>query len=389
MVSARSCVATAHTVAAKFAGGSAVINRDNYHHVKAYCTHLQTVVHVSPSTAGRYFAYLRHLLLWADDTPLTEAPNRQPAFPTYLAHIISPASAEPLAPTTLKKILQTTQRFFTWARLAFPVAYKGVSPLWLQSLRLPRQPERIKEHVFVSLPELLALTQLAIPDDDLALRRDQAAAALLFLSGMRVGALSTLPIEAVNLAEGTLRQWPSLGVHTKNGKAATTFLLPIPELHASVRGWDEIVRAQLPPTAMWFTPISLFWGEQSLSAAQPGRNRIVAVNKRLRRLFRLAHLPPRSPHKFRHGHAVWALQHARTMADYKAISQNLMHSDIRVTDGIYAGLLSDEVQTRVAGLDSSVAGQTPLEGDLTNFLNRLPTADIPAALHLLAERLAR
>ena len=45
----------------------------------------------------------------------------------------------------------------------------------------------------------------------------------------------------------------------------------------------------------------------------------------MRKLFEFADLPYKSPHKFRHGHAVYALQHAKTMADYKAVSMNLMH----------------------------------------------------------------
>ena len=73
----------------------------------------------------------------------------------------------------------------------------------------------------------------------------------------------------------------------------------------------------------------------------------------MRNLFNVAGLPYKSPHKFRHGHAVYALQHAKTMADYKAVSMNLMHEDIRVTDGIYAPLAGNEVQHRIAGLTSS------------------------------------
>jgi hypothetical protein len=76
----------------------------------------------------------------------------------------------------------------------------------------------------------------------------------------------------------------------------------------------------------------------------------VTLAKRLRGLFAAAGLPYKSPHKFRHGHAVFALQHARTMADYKAVSMNLMHADISITDGIYAPLAGGEVQRRIAGL---------------------------------------
>ncbi len=76
------------------------------------------------------------------------------------------------------------------------------------------------------------------------------------------------------------------------------------------------------------------------------------------------------------------------MADYKAISQNLMHSDIRVTDGIYAPLLGNEVQQRVASLADQASHPLSRNGDLVEFLSRLSTAEIPAALHVLADRLA-
>ena len=163
-----------------------------------------------------------------------------------------------------------------------------------------------------------------------------------FLSGMRVGALGALPLEALEVAARTVRQWPSLGVKTKNSKSATMHLQPIPELLAVVADWDAFVRGWRLPTAMWAKPIKSRWGEVELLDGATGKNWSIALNKRLRALFALAGLPPLSPHKFRRGHAVWALQHARTMADYKAISQNLMHGDIRVTDGIYAPLLGSE-----------------------------------------------
>jgi len=41
------------------------------------------------------------------------------------------------------------------------------------------------------------------------------------------------------------------------------------------------------------------------------------------------------------------------MADYKAVSQNLMHSDLRITDSIYAPLLGNEIQARIARLSGS------------------------------------
>ena len=113
------------------------------------------------------------------------------------------------------------------------------------------------------------------------------------------------------------------------------------------------------------------------------------TRKRMRKLFAAAGLPYKSPHKFRHGHAVYALQHARTMADYKAVSMNLMHEDIRVTDGIYAPLVSDEVKQRVAGLTSQAGTRPQANGDLADFIRSLPDAQLSQALVVIAERLAR
>jgi integrase len=232
------------------------------------------------------------------------------------------------------------------------------------------------------------LVALEIPEGDIALQRDQAAAALLYLSGMRAGALVSLPIKAIDLGEREVRQWPSLGVRTKNDKAATTYLLDIPDLLAAVTSWDSFARARLPPTAMWYPPIISQWGEQTLSADPPGKHRNINLARRMRKLFQTAGLPYRSPHKFRHGHAVYALRNAETMADYKAVSMNLMHSDIRVTDSIYAPLASNEVKQRIDGLTDGGAEKGTAENSLARFVDSLSDAELSQTLIAVADRLS-
>jgi hypothetical protein len=58
---------------------------------------------------------------------------------------------------------------------------------------------------------------------------------MLFLSGARASAFTTLPLSAVDLPARTLRQWPELGVATKNGKRATTYLLPFQNYYRWLR----------------------------------------------------------------------------------------------------------------------------------------------------------
>ena len=85
-----------------------------------------------------------------------------------------------------------------------------------------RAAQAIVEHAFVTLDEVRKILALPIELNDLPIVRDQAAVAMLFLSGMRATAFCTLPIAAVDLPNRLIKQWPSLGVATKNYKSDST-----------------------------------------------------------------------------------------------------------------------------------------------------------------------
>jgi integrase len=368
-----------------------MVNRENYLLVRAYLQYLREVTQLSPDSAERYRFQLRHLLLWADDTPLTEAHKLRPTLPDYLAALCASKSGRaPRSVEIQSKIIYNTKRLFTWAKLNQPREFRNVPTAWLDALRPPRGTTgKEGEHVFVTLDEVRRLIAVPNPRRDLGLWRDQAAAALLFLSGMRAGALGSLPLGALDLPARTVKQWPSLGVRTKNRKAATTYLLEIPDLLEAVKAWDDFIRAQLRPEAMWYTPVIVHLDGKTLSPHPPGLSRTGAIGKRMRRLFATAGLPVRSTHKFRHGHAVWALQHAQTMADYKAISMNLMHDDVRVTDGIYAPLLRSEVRERVSRLTEQTSPGTVSDERLVEYLRQISKGQVSQALHILADQLGR
>lgn len=186
-------------------------------------------------------------------------------------------------------------------------------------------------------------------------------------------------------ANREVRQWPELGVRTKNGKKATTHLLQIPPLLSVVEGWDALIRSRVPSSAAWYTPLVERFGKLGLSSDPPGANRNIGLNKRLRILSSRAGLEYRSAHKYRHGHAVFGLQHARTMADYKSISVNLMHEDITVTDAIYAGLKESEVKERIRALTP----QLDSEDEIEIFINALSVGELPRVLESIARRMAQ
>lgn len=97
-------------------------------------------------------------------------------------------------------------------------------------------------------------------------------------------------------------------------------------------------------------------------------------------------LPYKSAHKFRHGHAVYGLQHAQTMADYKAVSMNLMHEDIKITDEIYAPILSHEVQLRISRLGNQPTD--PDENRLESLARGLSNTDLSTVMRIVADRLS-
>lgn len=56
------------------------------------------------------------------------------------------------------------------------------------------------------------------------------------------------------------------------------------------------------------------------------------------------------PHKFRHGNAVYSIKLAKKIAALKAVSQNQMHSNLTITDGINGIFSEKEVRQEIISL---------------------------------------
>jgi integrase len=156
----------------------------------------------------------------------------------------------------------------------------------------------------------------------------------------------------------SIKQWPNLGVQTKFRKRATTYFLDIPDLLQVVEEWDLEVRSVLPDNSFWFAPISPESGNLDPSILEVGKQRDSRARKDLKDWLDRAGLPYHSPHKFRHGHAVYALQQAKDIPDLKAVSQNLMHSNLSITDGVYGILSDNSIGERITALGKSKMQET-------------------------------
>ncbi len=334
-----------------------MINRNNWLLVREYLKYRTEIDLVSPKTLRLEETWLDHTLLWLGEKSIEQAPKIRPVFSDYLASKNKPRYASEY----LRKLVSAHKRFIEWIALNKPGYRHKLSPAWIRTIKLPRMQEEEKIHEFVTFEEITEISKA--PIYSLRDKRIKAASVLWFLSGIRVGAFVTLPIKAVNLENLEIYQFPSLGVQTKFGKSATTDLLLIPELIQVVKDWDQLVRSKLPDTAYWFASLSPETGNFDKAIFEVGNNRSSRAYKDLKDWLDRVGLPFHSPHKFRHGYAVFGIKHFTTLAQLKALSQNLMHSNISITDGIY-GMLSNADKKKL------LSNFNPDKPDLQSGLNQ-------------------
>ncbi len=323
----------------------ALINRRNFADTRSYMEYCLEVRQNSDLTVEMVRCGMDNLLEWATDCPLTKAADLRPTLPAYL-------NDRPIGPAYRQKLLANIRAFFFWARDTWADRYGKLGRSWVESLQSKKGETEVKEMNIFGLEQVRAIT--ALTPETLAEERDIAAVAMLFLSGMRDGAFCTLPLRAVDWSKNPVlvRQWPSLGVKTKNRKAANTFLLPHPELEdlrVLCRAWQAKAEAAVGPKGQWFTVIcpqgEIFDADQT-----PGRFRSQVFRRRMKALCERAGIPYLAPHRIRHGHVVYAMASCRSLGELKVVSQNVMHDDIRTTDAVYADLSTDLLGEKLLSL---------------------------------------
>lgn len=357
-----------------------VIYRGNFLLVQEYLAYLLKVRLKNPESVERYRFWLNHLLFWAMEVPLPKARSISTPFSDYVR-------SKNLSQESQKKTVETARTFLRWAKLYHEKQFASLPAYWVADLT-PVRVHRQSVSKYVRLDEVLKIGHNTPGKDNLALWRDQAMACLLFLSGTRAGAAVSLPIRAIHLNDPYphIEQKTELGVHTKLSKSATTYLHQIPELLDFARGWDNFARANFPENHLWYAPIQQHWGEQNTKVLEAGKYRTDALRKRLGLLSRLFELPPRSPHQYRHGYAVYGLERCKTMAEYHALSRNMMHDNISVTDQIYVNVDEVERGQILARLKRNSVGE--FDGEFSAFIARFGKEDLVAGIQTLATRLA-
>ena len=99
-----------------------------------------------------------------------------------------------------------------------------------------------------------------------------------------------------------------------------------------------------------------------------------------------ASLPYKPAHKVRHGHALYGQLHARTPADFEAVSMNLMHSSTRITVETYAFLAERDVREHILRLaDNPIVEQNR---ELETIIHTAGNDKLGHVFEVIAERIA-
>jgi len=344
---------------------SPLINRYNYLNVIAFLSYRENVIQNDQGTIRRIWISLKHLLEWAREIPFSEASSIMPVFPEFLLSNRMDGNESTLNVTSLDRICAHSRTFFNWAYGRKPAEYRGDFKGWIDTIR-PRRSNGIqtefKKREYWELDDVKKIAQLQLKE--VGDKRDQAAICFLFLSGMRVTAFLTLGMNCVDISKKRVEQLPSKGVRTKNRTAGITSFLPIPELSTICEDWDNYLYERVEE-GLWYPSLTrmkeIDTHKTALTSNPAGRRMILTQG--MRRLCKMAGVPYKSPHKLRHGHANYGMKHAKTIQELKALSQNLMHSSISITDGIYGNLKEEDIRDTLATFTDK---QGPGKGDSSN-----------------------
>ena len=344
---------------------NSMINRQNKHLVDEYLAYRLRFDQLDPKSVRLEQSLALHYLTWAGERLFKDAPKFDVSLMEYVRDYKTD-TGEPLSQMYRRKIIGSARNFFTWLTI-HKSGFRTITTAWLATLKVRMIQEEFEDGSTVSLDEILQIART--PVRNLVEERVRAGTVFLYLSGMRISAFVSMPIQAVNFHEMEVKQSPKLGVRTKNKKSAVTCLLEQDELLALVKAWDAKVRAALPPEGFWFAPITPFTSEFDLTVKSVGVHRSTAFHKDLRDWLSTNEIEYHSPHAFRRGHANFLFERAKDMNDLEAVRENLMHESLMTTER-YARQRRSQRKNRIMQMSKSQEVQ-PQAGLSTDLISRL------------------
>jgi site-specific recombinase XerD len=255
------------------------------------------------SSANTVAAYSSDLRLFAEWVERSGVVSPTAVGRLHLRRYVASLTTRQFAKRTIARKVSAIRRYYAFMRQR---GYLDSDPS--VSLRAPAGPARLPrvlEHGEVTT----LLDPSATPDDDEPVwrrRRDDAVLEVLYGSGVRVGELCSLDIDAVDVAAKAITVW---------GKGGKERRVPLsaPAVEALV-AWLAVRGEVVPPDA----GAALFGNERGMRLSSRDVRRI--LDRRSPR--------PTHPHALRHSFATHLLDGG---ADLRVVQDLLGHSDVATT----------------------------------------------------------
>jgi integrase len=270
-------------------------------------------------------------------------------FKTRLAEHISPRTGERLSRGTVLSTLNALRGFFHW--LSTQPGYRSHlssadAEYFALSDKDARIAKAIAERPVPTIDQIRHVLQTMPAGTDIELR-NRAVIAFALLTGARDGAIASLKLKHVDVAEGKLVQ-DAREVRTKFAKTFTTWFFPVgDDVCQIVVDWFTYLLTEklfgpvdplFPATVVVQDQYHLF---QTGGLSRAHWSNATPIRSIFKEAFTRAGLAYANPHSFRKTLAQLGERLCRTPEEFKAWSQNLGHEQVLTTFSSYGHVAAD------------------------------------------------
>ena len=309
-------------------------------------------------------AFEKSILNWQDFTKNADFSNfnkkQAVEFRDWLKNRKKKNTEEKISLSYAYNILRLLRSFFEW--LALQPKYRSrINPSFINCLKLSRNETRAaiqsKKKNVPTVEEIKTVIESIEVKNDVD-NRDRAIISLLYLSGIRLSALISLPIKSFDRNKLVIDQDPNFEIKTKLRKRITTALVPLSfakPLDYFTSWYDYLVKEKkFKPDDPIFPATKKEQGAENICYFSTGEIEPIfwksgsSVRKILEKRFIKAGVPYYKPHIFRDLIVKEFIQSPLTEEQKKAISQNLGHNDVVTTFGSYGyGKIAEDRQIEI------------------------------------------
>jgi integrase len=335
-------------------------------HAKGYSpktidSHLRAIVGFDLFQRGRFFG--------------TITPDQIVSFRKHLLEKSSEATGRELSASTIVHTLGALKDFFHWlAETAFPKFDRSAIAYFTPPKRTELNARTRRRRRIATPQEVVRMIEVT-PRDTLEGLRDAAVISILFMTGIRVGALITLKIKHVRPEARQINQ-DSDEVQTKFGKNQATTWYPVGELYETILlEWLDARKAAgaTDEDPLFVRKPSAFGSRPDIQDSEMPWVSSRPINDIFKKACREAGLPYFNPHSIRNTLTRMGRTVCRTDEEKKAWSQNLGHKHMRTTDESYGHVDSDRQHELLVALGNR--GVADLEdAELLELLRAVPAS---------------